>query len=266
MPYANVDGCNYYYEITGDGAPLVMIRGLGSNLDHWYPQIPALKKRFRVLTFDNPGIARTKDVITPYSILKMAQNIAGLMDVVGIEKAHVLGLSMGGMIAQELALNFPERIQRLILCVTHCGKSHSIPSSDKVNQLFSAMVNEGTNEAKTAASAVMFAPETLKNRPETAGEYAKVSMEYPAATDILIKQSQAIQEFDSWERLPEITALTLALGADKDVLIPPGNLNILAERIPNAKLCIIKGGGHQVLVEQADACNAAITDFFTQSL
>lgn len=263
MPFANIDGCNYYYEITGDGAPLVMIRGLGSNLDHWYPQMPALKQRFRVLTFDNPGIARTKDVITPYSIQKMAKNIVGLMDAAGVEKANLFGLSMGGMIAQELALNFPERIQRLILCVTHCGKSHSIPPSDKVNQLFAAMIKEGTNEAKAAAASVMFAPETLKNQPETAAEYAKVSMKHPASTNILIKQSQAIQEFDTWERLSEIKAPTLILGADKDVLIPMGNLNIIADRIPNTKLLFIKGGGHQVLVEQADACNAAIIDFLT---
>jgi len=263
MTFANVDGCNYYYEITGDGDPLVMIRGLGSNLDHWYPQMPVLKQHFRVLTFDNPGIARTKDVITPYSIREMAKNIAGLMDAAGIEKAHILGLSMGGMIAQELALNFPERIQRLILCVTHCGKSHSIPSSDSVNHLFTSLVKEGTDEAKAAAATIMFAPETLKSQPEIVTEYGKISMRHPASTDILIKQSQAIQEFDTWERLPEITASTLALGADKDVLIPQENLKILADRIPNAKLLLIKGGGHQVLIEQADACNSAITDFLT---
>ncbi|MBU1194538.1 MAG: alpha/beta hydrolase [Proteobacteria bacterium] len=263
MPYADIDGCNYYYEVTGNGDPLVMIRGLGSNLDHWYPQIQALTQHFRVMAFDNPGIARTKDVIKPYSILKMAQNIPKLMDVAGIEKAHVFGLSMGGMIAQELALNFPERIQRLILCVTHCGKSHSISPSDKVNQLFAAMIKEGTDEARAAAAAVMFAQETLENNPETAAEYAGISMKYPVSTEILVKQSQAIQEFDTWERLTDITPPTLVLGADKDVLIPPENLNILADRIPNAKLHFIKGGGHQVMIEQPDDCNTAIIDFLT---
>jgi pimeloyl-ACP methyl ester carboxylesterase len=261
MSYCNINGCEYYYEIVGQGDPLIMTRGLGSNSDHWYPQLPALSKHYRALIFDNRGIARTSDMDGPYSIREMAEDIIGLMDRVGFAKAHIFGLSMGGMIAQEIALNYPKRANKLILCVTHCGGEKQVTPAEKITNIFSTMIQEGTEEAKIAATAILFAPETLEKRPELAVQYAEVSLRQPVPAEILIKQMNAVREFYTWDRLPQITAPTLVLGAEQDVLIPPENSRILAERIPNAELVIVKGGGHQILIEQADACNQAILNF-----
>jgi pimeloyl-ACP methyl ester carboxylesterase len=261
MAYSDINGCKYYYEMVGQGEPLVMIRGLGSNADHWYPQLPVLSKHYQVLVFDNRGIARTSDVEGPYSIRGMAEDTIGLMDAAGFEKAHILSLSMGGMIAQEIALTYPQRVKGLILCVTHCGGGKQVPPTEEISNIFNAMIQEGTDEAKMAASAVLFAPETLEKRPELAAQYAEVSLRQPVPAEILTKQLNAAQDFDTWDRLPQITAPTLLLGADQDVLIPLENSEILAGRIPNAELVIVKGGGHQVLIEQADACNQAILNF-----
>ena len=266
MAYCDVNGCNYYYEIIGQGEPLVMIRGLGSNADHWYPQLPVLSKHYRVLVFDNRGIARTSDMDGPYSIRGMADDTVGLMDAVGFEKAHILGLSMGGMIAQEIALNYPQRVKGLILGVTHCGGEKQVPPTEEITNIFNAMIQEGTDEAKRAAAAVLFAPETLEKRPELAAQYAEVSLRQPVPAEILTKQRNAVQEFNTWDRLPQITAPTLILGADQDVLIPSENSKILAERIPNAELVIVKGGGHQILIEQSDACNQAVLSFLEKCI
>lgn len=261
MAYCDINGCNYYYEMVGQGEPLVMIRGLGSNSDHWYLQLPVLNKHYRVLVFDNRGIAKTSDVDGPYSIRGMAEDTIGLMDAVGFEKAHIFSLSMGGMIAQEIALSYPQRVKGLILCVTHCGGVKQVPPAEEITNIFNAMIQEGTDEAKRAAAAVLFAPETLEKRPELAVQYAEISLRQPVPAEMLTKQRNAVQEFDAWDRLPQITASTLVLGAEQDVLIPPENSKILADRIPNAELVIVKGGGHQILIEQADACNQAVLSF-----
>jgi pimeloyl-ACP methyl ester carboxylesterase len=261
MAYCDIRGCKYYYRIEGQGEPLVMIRGLGSNSDHWYAQLPALRRQYRILLFDNPGIARTADQEGSYSISSMAEDVIALMDEVGFETAHIVSLSMGGMIAQEIAINHPERVKGLVLGVTHCGGEKQVRPSEAVMKIFAAMIQEGTEKAKMAAGAALFAPETLKSHPEIAVRYTEISLRNPVPATILIKQMEAIQGFDAWDRLSRITAPTLVLTADQDVLIPPENSEILAERIPNAELVIIQGAGHQVFVEQADASNDAILAF-----
>ena len=107
MPKARIEGVELYYEIHGSGFPLVLIRGLGSNADHWYSQVPPFSLRFRLVIFDNRGIGRSGKPDVRYTIPMMADDTAGLMDALGIPKAHILGLSMGGMIAQEFALRHP---------------------------------------------------------------------------------------------------------------------------------------------------------------
>jgi len=261
MSYCEVNGCKLYYEIIGEGEPLVMIRGLSSNLDHWYPQIPALSKEYRILMFDNRGIARSADSDGPYSIMGMVQDTIALMDQVGFQQAHIVSLSMGGMIAQELALNYPERVKSLVLAVTHCGGEKQAKATEKMTKIFKDMVYSPTDEVKAAAGPALFAPETLEKRLELVLKYAEVSQKHNVSAEILIKQWEAVGDFDAWDRLPLISAPTLVLGADEDALIPPENSKILADRIPHAQLKIVKQGGHMVLVEQADECNEIILQF-----
>ncbi|HHW61375.1 MAG TPA: alpha/beta fold hydrolase, partial [Syntrophomonadaceae bacterium] len=128
MPYALVDQIRMYYEIEGSGSPLVLIPGMGSSLDVWAPSFRhALSRKNRILLLDNRGTGRSDAPDSEYSVPMMAQDLSELMDKVGIERGHIMGLSLGAMIAQELALNHPHKVASLILCSTHCGVKHYIP-------------------------------------------------------------------------------------------------------------------------------------------
>ena len=250
-----------YYETFGEGHPLVLIRGLGSNADHWYQQAPVLSREYKVILFDNRGVARSSEPGGEFSVFMMAQDTLGLLDSLGIKKAHVFGLSMGGMIAQEMAINYPDRVSSLILACTHCGGQHQIRASAEVGALFMDMIYVASDESKVKAAVCLFDKETLEKRPEVARRYSEISLNHPVCTRVLAQQWEAVLKHDTFDRLPRIEAPTLVLTGDADLLIPPGNSEILATRIPSAELKIISGGGHQVLVEQPEACNAAVLEF-----
>lgn len=264
MPEYKGSDVTLYYESHGEGFPLLMIRGLGSNADHWYAQTPAFSKTYRVITFDNRGIARSACPAGSFSVRMMADDTLALMDHLGLEQAHLLGLSMGGMIAQELVLKQPNRVKGLILVCTHCGGENQLRPSADLETLFKEMVFVGSDEAKIAAAPTLFDTTTLSERPEVAQQYAQVSLKHPAGPEILIRQWEAVLGHDTYERLPEIKAPTLVLTGELDVLIPPENSEILARQIPNAALMKIPGGGHQILVEQPEACNRAIIEFLSR--
>ena len=261
MPIAKTENLNIYYETIGQGHPLVMIRGVGSNADHWYEQVPILSKKYQLLVFDNRGIARTSDPGGSFSTKDMAADTVALMEAVGIKKAHVLGYSMGGMIAQELALAYPAKISGLILVATDCGISLRIEARPEYSRLFTEMIRLGTNEAKTAAADCLFAKQTFESRPDIIQRYAEVSLRFSASRKTLERQWEAITRHDACSRLQNITAPTLVITGSEDVLIPPENARTLAERIPNAQLRLIDGGGHLFVVEQPQQFNEAAFGF-----
>jgi pimeloyl-ACP methyl ester carboxylesterase len=261
MPLKQVTGLSLYYEIHGRGFPLLLIRGVGSNADHWYSQVPALAAGYQVITFDNRGIGRSTDPGGPFTIQDLAGDTLGLLNALEIEQTHILGLSMGGMVAQELAVNHPGRVKGLILACTHPGGTNQIKADDEVESIFKEMVQTGSPESKVKAASALFDPRTLAERPEVAAEYAEISLRYPAGPGILIRQWEAVLAHNAYSRLSRIQSPTLVLTGDADVLVPPGNSTILADKIPGASLVVIPGGGHQVLVEQPDLCNQAILGF-----
>ena len=261
MPVAKIGDLSLYYELIGQGQPLVMIRGVGSNVDHWYDQVPALSQKFQLLIFDNRGIARSSDPGDPFTIHDMAADTIALMKAVGITKAHVLGYSMGGMIAQEMALNFPQYIAGLILVATDCGISQRIKAQPEATQLFSEMIRLGTDEAKLAAAHCLFAEQTFDNNPHVIQRYAEVSQRFPASQKMLAKQWAAVTQHDVCDRLPHIASPTLAITGSEDVLIPPQNTALLAQRIPDAQMVSISDGGHLFLIEQPQQFNTAVIKF-----
>ncbi len=261
MPVAKIGNHSLYYELVGQGHPLVMIRGVGSNADHWYEQAPALSQKFKLLLFDNRGIARSSDPGGPFSIGDMAADTIALMDAVGIKKAHVLGYSMGGMIAQEMALNYPQKMAGLILVATDCGISRRIKAEPETTRLFSEMIRLGTDEAKIEAAGCLFAKQTFEKKPEVIQRYTEVSQRYPASQKMLAKQWAAVTQHDACKRLPKISSPTLAITGAEDVLIPPQNATVLAERIPDAQMISIDGGGHLFLIEQPRQFNSAVIEF-----
>lgn len=261
MPEATVKDCTIYYESHGEGGPLLLIRGLGSNADHWYAQVPELSRHYRVITFDNRGIGRSGDPGGAFTVVDMAEDAVGLLDALRIDSAHILGLSMGGMIAQEMALRHPQRVKGLVLVVTHCGGEHQVKAGDDVMATLQRLTVDDSLDARAKAAAVFFAPRTLADRADVVQEYATVSMKHPAGVEILQRQMTAVQTHAAFGRLDRIEAPTLVLTGADDVLIPPENSTILADRIPGAECRIIDGGGHQILIEQPEACNRAIIGF-----
>jgi pimeloyl-ACP methyl ester carboxylesterase len=139
MPKVRVNDIQIYYEVRGEGFPLVMIHGLGANLDWWEPRmVGELSKRFTTVLFDNRGAGRTEMSDRRCTMKLFADDTAGLMDALGISRAHVLGISMGGRIAQELVLNYPQKVEKLILCSASCGGKESVPPSEDVMKMLMA--------------------------------------------------------------------------------------------------------------------------------
>ncbi len=261
MPKANVQGVNLYYEVHGSGYPLVLIRGLSSNADHWYCQVPAFSSHYSVVVFDNRGIGRSDISDLPFTISTMADDTVGLMDVLGFPKAHILGISMGGMIAQEIALKYPQRVNGLILACTHCGGKQAVqPAPDIINDL-SGSLFAATQEAVQKGLRCLFSERTIQQAPDVVQRYGEVSKRFPPTAQVLIHQLKAIQGHDTWKDLVDIRNPTLVLVGNEDVLIPPENSKIIAERIPHARLRVIEGGGHQFLIEQPDDFNNAVLEF-----
>ena len=261
MPFLELDGYRLYYEIHGQGFPLVLIRGLGSNMEHWYEQVPAFSREYRVITFNNRGIGRSSAPDLPWSIKQMAGDAAALIKAAAGGRAHVLGISMGGMIAQELALAWPQRVASLVLTATHCGGAHKVMPTAETMELFAKLVEGATLAEQMEGRKALFSLETLDNRPEVLERYTQVAAAYAAPPEVMQGQWQAIQEFDTFDRLPGIKAPTLVLAGADDRLVPQGNAEILARRIPGAKLAVIPQAGHQLVIEAPRPTNAAVLDF-----
>jgi len=261
MPQAQNGDTQLYYEVHGEGVPLLMIRGFASNADHWYAQVPAFSQKYTVIVFDNRGVGRSDRPDYPYSMAMMAGDALAVLDALNIRKAYVLGISMGGMIAQVLALNHPDRIKGLILGCTHCGGDKAVPAPEEVIKILADYALTGSPEAAAEVGKALFTKTTLKERPAIVRQYQEISDRFPAAPQMLMHQFAAVQGHDAWADLPRIQAPTLAVTGDQDMLIPPENARILADRIPGARLEIIPDGAHQVMVEQAETFNRVVLDF-----
>jgi len=263
MPTAKVEGIHLYYEIHGSGYPLLLVRGLGSNADHWYGQVPAFSAHYQTIVFDNRGIGRSDKPDMPYTIAMMAEDTVGLLDALQIPRAHVLGLSMGGLIAQQIALDHAERVNGLVLCCTGCGGDHVVRAPNFENQARPAALYGPSREAAQQAQQNLFAAETIQSHPEVVQKYLETSQQHPPDPATLARQREAVEGFDSYEDLPKIKARTLIMAGAEDALVPPRNAEILAERIPGSRLEIVPGGGHQFMVERPDAVNRIVLDFLS---
>jgi pimeloyl-ACP methyl ester carboxylesterase len=260
--FADVNGARLYYEVYGEGEPLLLIMGLGANHLGWAAQVPVFAREFRVIIFDNRGTGQSdfsEDV--DYTIPLLADDAAALLDFLGVDAAHVYGVSMGGMIAQELALRHPDKVRSLILGATWPGGPNAVASEPEAIQ---ALVDQGSAADGAVSPAlldVLFSPEyvaehgsELLERFQGMGDYPETSPEAYAA------QLQAIGRYDTYDRLPDIAAPTLVLHGTDDPLLPVANGRILAERIPGAKLVLFEGARHGYMEKEAEA-DAAVLDF-----
>lgn len=265
MPTAKVGDINMYYEVHGEGEPLLLITGLGGDLTGWIFQIIEFSKKYRVIVFDNRGAGRTDAPDVPYSIEMMADDTAGLLDVLGIERAHILGLSMGGFIAQELALKYPQRVQSLILATT-AASPHS--SNKHVLDTWARMALEGVSvETRLREQLLWIFTDKFFENPELVQMAINTMLAnpQPQPTYAFARQVTACVEHDTRDRLGEITAPTLVLVGKEDILLPVKLSEELAVGIPNAELVVLEGGGHGFLAEIADKFNQAVLDYLAKT-
>ncbi len=260
MPRQRVNDIEIYYEIHGGGPQtLVMIRGLGSNLTAWYEQTPELARHFRVLVFDNRGAGRTDKPDSPYSIRQMADDTAGLVAALGIKRLALLGISMGGMIAQEFALKYQHMLSCLILGCTMFGGSDAIRAAPEVLDALLAG-DKATPAQRRVQQRSVFTDHAIDSRPELIANHERIAMQYPIPPFAYQRQIQAVMGFDASARLGEIHVPTLVMTGRDDILVPPENSRKIAERIADAELKELPGG-HLFFTEYPAEFNTAAIAF-----
>ena len=261
MPTVKANDINIYYEIHGKGEPLLMIMGLNNYSGHWTTTLPPFAKEYRAIIFDNRGTGRTDKPETPYTMNMMAADAKGVLDAVGVDKANVFGVSMGGMIAQEFALNYPDSVINLILGCTSCGRQHGIPpTSESIAFLMNPERAKLSLEQRARQTAPwLWTQEYIDKHPEAVDRYVAITAKYPTPLHGLNGQMQAVAGADTYERLPQIKAPTLVIAGDADRLIPFENSRIIASRIPGAELVIIPNAGHAFT--EAPEATTAMLDF-----
>lgn len=264
MPKIKVGDLNIYYEIHGAGEPLLLIQGLAGRGEGFNHQLPAFAPHFQTISFDNRGVGETDQPLSPYSMAQMADDAAGLLKALNLPRAHVFGISMGGMIAQELALRHPQRITRLALGCTHSGIKNCTPSPKWVTEIFRGAKGWTREQYVRASLPVNFAQKTRDTDPALVEEVVQRMTNNRQQPHAFMLQVAAIYGFDTFDRLPEIKIPTLVLTGKEDVLIPPDNSAVLARRIPGAKLIEYADAGHLFFVEKAGAVNERLIEFFLE--
>ena len=264
MPTTKVSDINIYYEIHGEGEPLLLIMGYGGNSRWWEPQMPGLSQEYRVIAFDNRGTGQSDKPDISYTMEMMAGDIAGLLDGIGINAAHVYGVSMGGMIAQEFALCYPDKVISLILGCTLCGGAHTImPDQEAMTVLFDMERMQRLTPEEAARETLPFlcSQEFIDNNPKLIDELVAGMLEYVTPLHVYQRQAEAIMGHNTYDRLPQIKIPTLVISGTADRLIPVENSNVLASAIEGAELVLLDGAGHGFFIETLDAANKAILDF-----
>lgn len=267
MPVAELGDIALHYQRRGQGPPLLGIMGFGLDQRYWASQIPVVTETHEFITFDNRGIGRSVSGAAPLisSIEDMADDTERLLDHLGVERCLVYGMSMGGAVAQHLALQHPERVAGLVLAVTW---ARPIEFMRRQHILARALIEAGGPETLVESSLVrMFTPAFFEMGAEVLDQMVRAFLaesgpEAPR-TDVLLAQMDAIDKHDVLERLSEIEVATLVIGARNDMMVPYLGSQEIAEAIPGAELVTLETG-HGCMLEEMPAYNSALQSFLVQ--
>ena len=253
MPTIDIAGNELYYERRGSGEPMLLIQGLGGNSLHWGEDfLGGLQDTFELILFDNRGAGRSGPLEGELTIADLAQDALGLLDALEIESAHVVGISMGGMVAQELVLGAPERVRTLTLgCTFPGGREAKMTDMEVVGMLAEAVLSGDDERTLRAGYEVMIAAEYGKQ--EGAYElYSELAGQYRAPIPVLMAQLSAIMGHDTSGRLGDVKVPTLVLHGTEDRLMEVENGELIARLIPGARLELLEGSGHMFFWEQPE--------------
>ena len=248
------------WERRGSGAPVVLVQGLGYARWGWEPVADLLAERFSVLLLDNRGIGQSDAPPGPYTVAEMAEDVVDVLDEAGVERTHVVGTSLGGMIAQELALSAPERVEKLVLVCTTPGGPHAAPMPEVTVKLISEAPGLEPVVALRRFVENALAPDPAAEIVERILTHRLATAQPPAAW---MAQAAAGAAFDAWDRLPEIEAPTLVLHGTADVVVAPANAELMGERIPGARTKRFEGCGHLLYWEEPERFVEVVGEFLS---
>jgi pimeloyl-ACP methyl ester carboxylesterase len=261
MPHTQAPGFRLYYEEHGSGFPLLLINGLGSDHLEWLCQRTAFTPHFRVVVFDNRGTGKSAVPPGPYTTAQMADDAAALLRDLRISRAHVLGVSLGGMIAQEMALRHPDLVDRLVLGCTGPGGNLSVRPSPEAMTAFSGAEGEDAEAELRRMIPFLYTDSCCRERPGEIAAFVRRRMENPTPPEGYAAQLAAAVTHDAADRLERIRAKTLVITGDADRLVDWENSLRIAGRVPGARLVVLAGAPHRLFAENADAFNREVIAF-----
>ena len=262
MPIVEVAGGELWYEEEGVGDPLLLIQGLGQS--SWVSRFhrAGLVERWRTIVFDNRGTGRSSKPPGPYSIEQHADDAVAILDALGMDQAHVLGHSMGGYIAQALALRHPERVRSLVLVGTSAGAPTHAPVPRETLDAWLANADRPPEAFARATAFLSFAPGWTDEHPDEYEAFLTARLEHPTPPECFRAQLDATTVWlEAGAPVEKIMAPTLVVHGDADRVVPIANGRGVAARIPRARLAVVPGAGHYVMLEDPDGFNALVARF-----
>lgn len=257
MAFVENQGARIYWDEQGQGSPILLIMGLGYTSALWHRIRPGLSQRFRTIAFDNRGVGLSDVPPGPYSIATMASDAAAVLDAAGVARAHVFGVSMGGMVAQEFALQYPARTVSLILGCTSAGGPSAVRTESKVADILFAR-GMTIEQARAAILPYVYDAATPQEKID---EDVRLRRPWLPSPEGYMAQLQGILAWECYSRIAQITAPTLVIHGKSDALVPPANGVLIAGRIPGAKLVLLERASHLFLTDQAEVAQKEILDF-----
>lgn len=257
MPFANNRETRIYWDEQGQGEPVLLVMGLGWASNMWHRTRPVLAERFRTIAFDNRGAGRSDVPRGPYTMTTMASDAAAVLDAAGVESAHLVGASMGGMISQEFALQYSKRVRSLVLACTAPGGPHSVQAEPSALQM---LFQRTGGPKERAEAAVPYIYDVTTPRDRIARDLEVLSEYYPIPEGYMA-QLQAILAWEAYSRLPQISARTLIIHGENDRLVPAGNADVIQARVSNSKLAKIPHASHIFMTDQPDVAQQTILEF-----
>jgi pimeloyl-ACP methyl ester carboxylesterase len=259
VPIAEANGQRLYHEVHGDGEPLLAVMGLGADHTAWVLQTPVWSEKHRLVVFDNRDVGQSSYADGPYEVTDMAADALALADELGLDSFHLVGLSLGGAISQEIALAAPDRVRTLTLCVTYGGSG---PWGRQRAQVLSGIVERLTREEQVEFLMMLVYSDRLFEHEEfvQASREAMLGNPHPQSPEAFARQIHAGSRHEARPRLGGLELPVHVIGASRDVMVPAQASPDLAELIPGAKLTMLDAG-HACNVEMAPEFNAAVLDF-----
>lgn len=265
MPHAHVNGVNLHYAIAGRGQPLLLIMGLGAPAAAWDPVfVEQMTQTHRVITYDNRGTGLSDKPDEPYSIAMFASDAVGLLTALDIPRAHVFGVSMGGMVAQEMAIHYPQRVASLILGCTTPGGKHAVPAPPESLRALEGRAGLTPEEAAREGWKLSFSEEFIRTHRAELEAHLSRLLAHPTPRFAYERHFQATMTLRVYKQLKDIAAPTLVVTGRDDVLIPAANSEILAREIPNAELVIFDNAGHGFVTSAREPLLRVLTEFLSR--